>query len=239
LRKKGEITQASLADKLDISERRLRDIEKKDHPVPATIITALAAELKVSLSEITLSIPDAPTSKTGPLLKLRAVRSATELSGLAKSASEYDWWLQIDPTTATAADMQAVMKIVHRFVRKLGRECQYSVWGDDFDLDTFGEIPRLAFLHDLLTRLRTNGVNVIAGTYSRSRLRELEQDGDIPGVDEIYVRVPGTTIEKAFKTELVLKISFVPSDVEEKVVQIYTGPSLENFERVVDDEIPF
>jgi transcriptional regulator with XRE-family HTH domain len=132
LRKKGEITQASLADKLDISERRLREIEKKDHPVPATIITAIAAELKVSLSEITLSIPDAPTSKTGPLLKLRAVRSATELSGLAKSAKEYDWGLQIDPTTATAADMQAVMKIVHRFVRKLGRECQHSVWGGRF-----------------------------------------------------------------------------------------------------------
>jgi hypothetical protein len=69
-------------------------------------------------------------------------------------------------------------------------------------------------------------VNVIAGTYTYSWLRS-RRKREIPSVDEIWVRVPGKTTAQIFQTELVLSIHFVPCDVEEEVVPIKTGPSLE------------
>jgi hypothetical protein len=214
-----------------------------------TIITAIAAELKVNPGDITLSTPGASPTKAGSLLKLRAVHSATELSALAEGATRYEWRLKIDPSAATTADMQAVMTIVRRLVARwlmnpsgfltmpptqhLG-SMEYV--GDQFDKENFGEIPRLTLLQDLLTRLRTNGVNVIAGTYTHSWLRSLFED-ETWRSDLIWVRVPGKTAEEIFETELVLSIHFVPSEVEEEVVQIKTGPSLEDFER--GEGIPF
>jgi len=90
---------------------------------------------------------------------------------LARRADDYEWLLQIDPSTATAADMQAVMTTVHRLVKKYDRMPMDSKWWDEFDEQLFGQISRLARLQDLLTRLGTNGVNVIAGTYTSSSLR--------------------------------------------------------------------
>jgi transcriptional regulator with XRE-family HTH domain len=48
LRKQKGVKQSDLARRAHISERLLRDIERKNHPVPSTIITALATELKVT-----------------------------------------------------------------------------------------------------------------------------------------------------------------------------------------------
>jgi len=171
LRKEKGLKQEAFVKDLPIKVRLLRDIERKNHPVPASTITAIAAKLKVNPSDITLSTPDASPTKARSLLKLRAVRSATELSNLARSADDYEWELKIDPSTATAADMQAVMKTVHRVVRNYSRLPMDSTWWDEFDEQQFGEIPRLACLQDLLTKLGTNGVNVIAGTYTYSSLR--------------------------------------------------------------------
>jgi hypothetical protein len=97
---------------------------------------------------------------------------------------------------------------------------------------------RLARLQDLLGGLRTNGVNVVAGTYTHSWLRNRE--GDEIAFYEVWVRGPGNSrIKKIFETELVLSILFVPSDVEEEVIPIKPGPSLEDLEIVEPDEIPF
>ena len=167
LRKEKGLKQEALAGTAKISERLLRDIERKNHPVPTTIITAIASALSVNSGDITLSTPDASPTKAGSLLKLRAVRSATELTTLAGRANKYEWGLKIDPSTATAVDMQAVMMIIKRLVQPS------SEHRDEFDSEEFGEIPRLARLQDLLTRLHTNGVNVIAGTYTYSWLRRL------------------------------------------------------------------
>jgi transcriptional regulator with XRE-family HTH domain len=249
LRKEKGLKQGDLADTAKISVRLLGDIERNNHPVPATTITAIAAELKVNPSDITLSTPDASSPKAESLLKLRAVRSATALSALAEGATRYEWRLKIDPSAATTADMQAVMKIIQRLVARwlmnpsglltmpptqhLG-SMEYV--GDQFDNEKFGEISRLTHLQDLLTRLRTNGVNVIAGTYTHSWLRSLFED-ETWHSDLIWVRVPGKTAAEIFETNLVLSLRFVPCDVEEEVVPINTGPSLEEFELV--DEIPF
>ncbi len=233
LRKEKGVKQEGLAATAQISVRLLRDIERKNHPVPTTIITAIAAELDVNSSDITLSTPDTSPTKAGSLLKLRAVRSATELSTLAERVNTYEWKLKIDPSTATAADMQAVMTIIKRLVN--GDLNEYT---DEFDRQEFGEIPRLALLQDLLTRLHTNGVNVIAGTYTHSWLRGLPE-GETPEFFETCVRYPGRTTKYIFKTEHLLSLSFVPCDVEEEVVPIKTGPSLADFERVNDYEIPF
>jgi transcriptional regulator with XRE-family HTH domain len=271
LRRAKELKQGGLADEARISVRLLRDIERNNHPVPTTTITAIAAVLKVSAGEITLSSPGASPTMGESLLKLTAVRSATKLSALAEHATKYEWKIKTDASTAIAADMQAVMTIVQRLVAEsVGTYSGPSVmeafgtWGplvpkfimpplenlddspeevqDEFDREEFGEIARLARLQDLITRLRTNGVNVIAGTYTYAWLRN-KRKREIPSDNAIWVRVPAkgkTTLSQIFQTELVLSIYFVPGEVEEEVVSIKTGPSLEDFERdFMDDEIPF
>ena len=97
LRKEKGLKQQALAETAQISERLLRDIERKNHPVPTTTITAIAAALRINSSDITLSTPDASPTKGWSLLKLRAVRSATELSTLAERAKNCRWRLKIDP----------------------------------------------------------------------------------------------------------------------------------------------
>jgi transcriptional regulator with XRE-family HTH domain len=240
LRKEKGLKQENLAKDAQVSVRLLRDIERKNHPVPTTTITAIAAELKVTSADITLSTTDASPTKARPLmdrslLKLRAVRSATEIDSLARSAEEYEWLLRIDPSTATAADMQAVMTTVHRLTLKYDSVSPLSLYADEFDGQPFGEIPRLARLQDLLTRLSTNGVNVIAGAYTYSLVRDLEE-GENPDFGELIVRIPGTTTNQMFKYKTRLKIHFVPCGVEEEVVPINPGRSLEDFEY---DDIPF
>jgi transcriptional regulator with XRE-family HTH domain len=253
LRKEKGMNQADFACRAGTSERVLREIERRNHLVPATVITSIAAALEVSAGDITVSTPDAPPIKlviaagvaqgrTESLLKLRVVRSATELSALAERAHKYDWKLKIDPSEATASDMQAVLRIVKRIVH--GRSFDHKS-SDEFDKQEFGEIPRLARLSDLLTRLGANTVNVIAGVYTHSWLRNepIEDWSDILDYSFTWVRDPKTNTQKIFLTELVLLVHFVPSDVEDEVVQIETGPSLEDFEHGkggdLDDDIPF
>jgi transcriptional regulator with XRE-family HTH domain len=229
LRKEKGLKQEALAETAYISVRLLRDIERNDHPVQTTTMTAIAAALKVDPANITLSTPDgSPTTNTNSLLKLRVVRSATELSRLASSADEYEWSLMIDPSTATAADMQAVMITVHRLVKKYGRLPQDATWWDEFDEQKFGEIPRLARLQDLLTRLGASGVNVVAAIHTYSSVKSLEES-EIPELGFI-VRAPDKTTKQVFTYVTDLKIHFVPGDVEELVVPIYSGQSLEDFE---------
>ena len=56
LRKQQGLPQKTLAGKADkMSERLLRDIERKNKPVSATYITAIATALGVPPDEITLS----------------------------------------------------------------------------------------------------------------------------------------------------------------------------------------
>jgi transcriptional regulator with XRE-family HTH domain len=123
LRKQQGLKQESLARETEISVRRLREIERNNHPMPLTDITAIATALKVAPGDITL---DASPTKARSLLKLRAIRSATELSSLARRADDYEWSLEIDPSAETAADMQGVMRAVHRFVKSDPRPTEDS-----------------------------------------------------------------------------------------------------------------
>jgi len=251
LRKEKGLKQETLADQARISVRLLGDIERKNHPVPTTMITAIAAELKVNPSDITFPPSDASPINGRSLLKLRAIHSATELSALASRATKYEWRLKTDPTAATGSDMQQVMTIVRRLVEELSYAFMDGSFAlpdelrDEFDQEPFGEIRRLESLQDRLTRLHTNGVNVIAATYTHSWLRSLEEATVVPVVpdenpsfDGIRVRRPGTTTYQIFKTQQVLSISFVTSNVEEEVVPIWTGPSLKEFE-LHPEEIPY
>jgi transcriptional regulator with XRE-family HTH domain len=165
LRKQKELTQDALARRAGYSERLLRDIERNNHPVPATTITAIATALGTTPAEITLSTPDETPNASASLLKLRVVRSATELIGLADSAHGYEWKLKVEPSVATAEDMRQVMTIVARLV-----EHYITRRKDEFDKLPFGEIVRVARLQELLEKLRANGVGVLAGSYVRQSL---------------------------------------------------------------------
>ena len=76
LRQQKGLKQELLARDARISERLLRDIERRNKPVAATTITAIATLLGATAPEITLSMPDKTSEASGYLLKLRVVRSA-------------------------------------------------------------------------------------------------------------------------------------------------------------------
>ena len=115
LREQKELKQNALARDARISEKLLRDIERRNKPVRATIITAIATVLGATAPEITLSMSDKASEALRFLLKLRVV-SATELNSLAQSAERYEWMLKVDPKFATAEEMRQVMMILRRLV---------------------------------------------------------------------------------------------------------------------------
>lgn len=219
LREQKGMKQNVLAREARVSERLLRDIERTNKPVSATIITQIATVLGATEPQITLSTPDETLNPpASPLLKLRAVRSATELNRSALSAHHYDWRLNVDPSEATAEDMREVMTILDRLVniRRLierGMPCM----GDKFDNLPFGEIPRLARLQELLEKLRANGVGVLAGSYVQHWPINNEDEEPYDYGDKRRIR-----------TEVILCVHFVPSEVDEEVIRL-----------VLDDEIPF
>ena len=141
LRKQLGMKQEDLAERADISERHLREIERTNKPVLGTHITAIATALKVPPNEITLpaSNETAPDDKgrtelrhDPTQLKLRAVRSASELSDLASGAHRYNWELGVDPTAATAKEMQQLLYIIRRLVKRDSAT-------DEFDIDNVTE----------------------------------------------------------------------------------------------------
>ena len=117
-----------------MSERLLRDIERRNKPVSATYITAIATALGTTSDEITLSLPDETLNASASLLKLKPSESARELYTLASGAFFYRWELKVIPSAATAEDMRQVMTILRRLV--FGRRGL-----DEFDALPFGEIP--------------------------------------------------------------------------------------------------
>src|SRR5262249_48213328 len=167
-RKQKGIKQQRLAEEGNISVRLLRDIERSNHPVLATTLTAIATALQTTPDEITLSTPDGTPDSSVSVLKLTAIRSAKDLSALASDATDFEWKLQIDPSPATAKDMQQLMKIAKRLVHPWDH--------DEFDQESFGEIPRLGRLQQLLEQLREQGVGLIAGKYVRHSLARAKDE---------------------------------------------------------------
>jgi hypothetical protein len=76
-------------------------------------------------------------------------------------------------------------------------------------------------------------VNVIAGIYTSTWLRNPGKDESPDLSLETWVHLRGLPDAlRIFVTELVLLVHFVPRDVEEEVVQIWAGPSLDDFQLV-------
>jgi transcriptional regulator with XRE-family HTH domain len=242
LRKEKGLKQADFAEKGKISERLLREIERRNHPVPATTITNIATALQTTPDEITLSTPDGTPASSKSLLKLSAITSAKDLNALAHDATQYEYALEVDPSSVTAEDMQCLMMIVRRLVHPWEK--------DEFDGQHFGDIPRLARLHQLLEQLREQEVGVIAGKYVRHSLKK-KKDADF--WDEPIPINP----EWSIKTEFILRLHLVPAEKQEDDIQIDPGKSVDDLfkeaQRLdfkearrpamarsdMDDEIPF
>jgi transcriptional regulator with XRE-family HTH domain len=239
LRKQKGLKQERLADEANISVRLLRDIEKSNHPVPATTITAIATALQTTPDAVTLSTPDGTPDSSVPLLKLTAIRSAKDLNALASDATVYEWTLETDPSPDTATVMQNLMIIVRRLVEPWQH--------DEFDQEAFGEIPRLARLQQVLQQLRELGVGVIAAKYVRHSLVK-EEDID---PFSTFTPIPGKP-KWAIRTEFILRLHLVPAEKLEGDVRLKHGKSLERLLKEardlpdddkkpgdMDDEIPF
>jgi transcriptional regulator with XRE-family HTH domain len=240
LRKEKGLKQEDFAKKGNISERLLREIERRNHPVPATTITNIATALQTTPDEITLSTPDGTPVSSVPLLKLTAIRSAKDLNALASGASDYEWNLEVDPSPSNAPTMQSLMMIVRRLVQPYENQ-------DEFDGQHFGEIPRLARLQQLLEQLREEGVGVIAGKYVRHSLVKKKDENFF----SFLTPIPGKP-EWAIKTEFTLCLRLVPAEKQEGDVQLKRLKSLDLLLEEardlpdddkkggdMDDEIPF
>jgi transcriptional regulator with XRE-family HTH domain len=241
LRKQLGVKQEDLAYRADkISVRLLRDIERRNHPVAATTITAIATALQTTPDEITLSTPDGTPASSRSLLKLTAIRSAKDLSALATNTDEFDWMLEVDPSPVTAKDMQRLMLIVERLVHSFKTE-------DEFDAEPFGEIPRLALLQQLLAQLRDQGVGVIAGRYVRHSLTKTKD------ADFFSWRIADKP-EWSINYKFILCLHLVPAEKEEGDARIRPGKSVDDLVKEaqrldeaagpakrgdLDDEIPF
>jgi transcriptional regulator with XRE-family HTH domain len=220
LRKQKGMKQETLAREGRISERLLRDIEQRNHPVPATTITNIATALQVTPGEITLST-DRTSDSSVSLLKLMAIRSAKDLSALASAATDCEWRLKVDPSPQIAKDMQNLMMIVARLV---DRETK-----DEFDMEPFGEIPRLARLQQLLEQLHKQGVGVIAGKYVQHSLARTEDEDPFSRYPP-FEPIPGKP-KWSIKSGVTLCLHLVPAEKQEDDIQI-TGNSLNRLREV-------
>jgi transcriptional regulator with XRE-family HTH domain len=152
LRKQRGLKQEVLAEKVSISVRLLRDIERKNHAVPSTTITAIATELKVTPDQIILRSQH--DSQQYQMLKLKPIRSACELERLASNAvHRYSWDVSVDPTAATAKEMQQLLRIVRRLVECLSVTDEFDSENatggkaeapDDFGCHKISTAPRIA-----------------------------------------------------------------------------------------------
>ena len=201
---RGHTSRCGTCEKLSAQTSRFRELLSPLSQLPA---------LKVPPNEITLpasneiaSEEDSHTLKRTQL-KLRAVRSASELSELAGGATRYYWKLKVDPTATTSNEMQELLQIIRRLVERDG---------------VFEWIPRLARLQELLEALLARGVGVLAGTYYNHAWTSLEDK------DPKTLLMPG---ERRMKLEDILEIIFVPRDVEEKVICPDLDPGFEEIEK--------
>jgi transcriptional regulator with XRE-family HTH domain len=223
LRKQKGVKQEDLARKAGMSVRTLRDVERSNHPIPATTITAIATELKVSPDQITLANPD--DLQDDQRLKLRAMRSAVQLSNLADEAHRCVWGLEVAPSAATAKEMQQFLNDIRRLV-------EWSRVSDEFDND--GYVTRVARLQASLDALRAGDVGVIAGNYYKNTVisgnyyeKTVEERIKILGTkcpinnDQIWIRL------------CTLEMRFVPSHFDEKVIEIDTGLPSEHIDELL------
>jgi transcriptional regulator with XRE-family HTH domain len=212
LRKQKGLMQKDFAG---IPERTLREIERRNHPVLATTITDIATALQTTPDEITLSAAEGTPDSSVSLLKLRAIRSAKDLSALASGAADFEWKLEADPSPVTAKDMQQLMMMVSRLVHPWER--------DEFDEEPFGEILRLARLQQLLDQLREQGVGVIASKYGRySLVRTADQDRFVT----TFTPIPGKP-KWSINTTFILCLHLVPAEKQEVDIQIKPRNSLD------------
>jgi transcriptional regulator with XRE-family HTH domain len=219
LREQKGLKQTVLAHEARISERFLRDIERKNKPVPATIITDIATALKVAPEEIT------GASWGFETLKLTVVRSASMLSFMAEDADQYSWGLLlVDPTAATGEEMRQVLMIIRYLVER------FSIT-DEFDNedagrgaerpDDFRLIAEIARLQELLDSLRAGGVGVLAGLYLSLTGAEDKSPGrEFPvGANGEQV-LNGDNSEQVLSHKSILEIRFVPVHVDELEIAI-------------------
>jgi transcriptional regulator with XRE-family HTH domain len=226
LRKQHGLKQEVLAEKVSISVRLLRDIERKNHEVPSTTLTAIATELKVSPDQITL--PAQEDSQQDQLLKLRLIRSASELKGLAQEAHQFWWDVNVDPTAATTKEMQQLLRIIRRLMEMPSITDEFDnedATGPKDAPNDFGYIKRLARLKESLDTLWEAGVGVLAATYWANLVTDKEDK--TPGALK-KIRIPGS--EEFLKFVCTLEIRFVPSNVDEEVISIDLGVPWERIE---------
>ena len=138
----------------------------------------------------------------------------------------------MDPTAATAKEMQQLLLIIRRLV-----EQDYVT--DEFDKENvttmfaptnFGRFTRLARLQELLDSLLAGGVGVLAGSYYNHSWTDL--DDTSTGT----VGLRGGRV----KAEEVFEIRFAPRDVEELIISPRLDPNFDEIrEHLREEDIPF
>src|SRR6266404_2854305 len=167
LRNAKGLKQKALAESARISERSLREIEKRNHPLREHKLLELAKHLQTSIEDIkakeSLGGNVAPPAGKTPKkpsdphkLELHPAEKANELWNLARRASKCNYMLMVEPTAKTAPLLEEVLVIVQR---------AYTITEDDYDRShRYPNFHRLARLNEILGELSENGIGVLANT---------------------------------------------------------------------------
>lgn len=176
-------SQESVAAATRISERSLREIERRDRPFPRPRLQDLATHLSVPIERILKAEPTAeiaphpdpslanlfplngPTPPQDDLLQLTAVKEALGYWDVARTCQELQWTLAVTPTRTSAPLIDEAISITTRTIAGLILFDHHSN-ADEFDrLYGNPDVHRLARLGEVLKELEDAGVVMLSNVY--------------------------------------------------------------------------
>lgn len=225
-----------------ISERRLRDIERKDHPFPRHRLLEIATVLGVLVEqiikeEVCVSAPSensradlaalfplqGPAPAPENMLQLHVTHDALHYWETARGCDAYEWTLAVTPTMAVAPLIDELLAITKRTVEGLVMMDLHTN-ADEFDRQhEHPDVYRVARLSELVAELQAAGVTLLANTYYHN------------------TRNAGPNDPWVVKR---LRVMFAPPGAQKRLVEIDRGakgvvwPSSEG-KQTEDRDIPF
>jgi transcriptional regulator with XRE-family HTH domain len=215
IRRQKGLKQEDLASRARMSVRTLRDVERSNHPIPATTITAIARELKVSSDEIILKTPedsqdDQKLEEFSPQIMLREV-DVDGLAQLLRKANKIDWHL--DHLQLVDEKMCGLLEEFGQAVNQFHRyfhdpiECEED--SDPFSLGAqLTHMKKRQVVAKLMERLAEDRISVLGVEYLHWRIRQdgIFQDGN-----------------KHYTSTRILALSVEQSGTRSRVVPIFMG----------------
>jgi transcriptional regulator with XRE-family HTH domain len=243
-RQQRGLSQEALARDARISERLLRDIERRNRPVLEVMLRNLATALSRPLDDLVSrqgsfdwQLLTPPRARDH--LLLIPVRDGINLCNWASSSVSFTWHLQVSEIDKEAAAlMEEILQLVNRWTNNGLSEAlefdDYSQQEKSDDYDKIHAIPdlfRIARAGEVFSILKEKGISVLSNRYIYCFTRTYSVRSETR--DEL-------------REEQRMVIGFYPRETSQVVVRINPGvvppppkTSWELSEGDLDEEIPF